>query len=506
MSSNTSTQLSKGEACLVCRHRKIKCDGIRPICGPCAASVPSHCKYEGESEQRTLKEQISAMEDRINQLQSSRGMTLHHPYNPETGPASALNLRELPTEVRRGLLRSFIPHSTEFCFFLHGSRFQSSSEEPSLALTSAIYLMGAYFSPDKELSALQPELLNQALRESARGLSSNHSHKVLHTIQAEVLLAQYLFLQGRHLEGKYRISTATSIVLGAGFHKIRSDQQQFPPRSGMALPPPRDATEEVERVNALWAVVILNNCWTPTDGTWTNIFNDMPEYRIDAPWPLDLFGETEPQFPSDLRSGYTVQNFLANANGVRSLSALHSKSAVLFQRVSLLLGQHSPNMDVRQAAKFQVDFNKLDSLTRRFISELPPLSQAPSRGTVRNLLVIHTLTRVSAMQLHSVFAGQDPKAQSYIWSTALSIAALLREAKLNGFPFIDPFMGILWMATAKVFVDELTAGRGRPSHPQRPRPEEMVAAVETVMSVMTFFAPHSPLIDAQLAQIRRSVG
>ncbi|KAG7099997.1 hypothetical protein E1B28_001786 [Marasmius oreades] len=486
-----------------------RCDGVRPICGPCAASKPTACSYEGVSEQRALQEQVLAMEDRLQQLQSSRGIPLHHPYKPEAGQSelvhSASNIHDIPTEVLRALLRSFIPYSTDFGFFLHGSRFQSSVE-PSPALSSAIYLMGSYLSPDKKSSALQPELLARSLRESARGLSGNHPHKVLHTVQAEVLIAQYLFLQGRHTEGKYHISTATSIVLGAGLHKIRSGQQSIP-GSGMVLPAPRDATEEVERVNALWTVVILNYCWTPTDGTWANGAYDMPEYRIDAPWPLDLGGEMESQFPSNLHSGYTVQNFLANSNdGVRSLNALHSKAAVLFQQISLLLRGYSPNMDVRQTAKFQHDFKKLDSLARGFISELPPLAQAPSRGSVRKLLVIHTLARISTVQLHSIFAGQDPKSQSFVLSIAQNIVVLLREAKLNDFPFIDPIMGILWVTTANLFIGELAAMRTRAPHAQRSRPEEMIAAVETIMSVMSFFAPHSPLIDAQLAQIRRSVG
>ncbi|KAK7019632.1 hypothetical protein R3P38DRAFT_2975538 [Favolaschia claudopus] len=27
--------LKRGKACLNCRHLKIRCDGVHPICGPC---------------------------------------------------------------------------------------------------------------------------------------------------------------------------------------------------------------------------------------------------------------------------------------------------------------------------------------------------------------------------------------------------------------------------------------------------------------------------------------
>ncbi|KAK1232846.1 hypothetical protein PQX77_004012 [Marasmius sp. AFHP31] len=181
--------------------------------------------------------------------------------------------------------------------FLDWSRFQSASEgePPAPALSTAILLMGAYLSPHQELSSFQRALLTQALQDSAQGLSTSHPQRVLHVVQAEVLIAQYLFLNDRVLEGKYHVSTAVSLVLGAGFHKIRSGQQQAIPRSGMIPPPPRDAREEVERVNALWAVLVMNHCWTAADAKASNISYDMPESRIDAPWPLDFGGSTEAQ-------------------------------------------------------------------------------------------------------------------------------------------------------------------------------------------------------------------
>ncbi|KAL0568833.1 hypothetical protein V5O48_013136 [Marasmius crinis-equi] len=417
-------------------------------------------------------------------------------------------MKDLPSETRRKLLRSFIPHSTNFGFFLDGARFQSNSEgdQPSPALESAIYLMGSYLSYHQELSSLQKDLLNHALLDATQGLSVNHPHKVLHTVQAEVLIAQYLLLNGRVLEGKYHLSTAVSIVLGAGFHKIRSGQQQAIPRSGMVLPPPRDAREEVERVNALWTVLVLNHCWTAADGGESNISYDMPESRVDAPWPLDFGGSTEPQYPGNLQSGYTIQNFLANQpDGGSSLSALHAKAAILFEQASLLLRQYGSQMNARDAAKFRINFGNLNTLIHRFISELPSMNGAGSRTTVRRLLVIHTLARVAAIQLHYVFSAQDPNSHAIVVSNAETIVTLLRETNMSDFPFVDPIMSVLWMATAKVFTDELTNARAGTHQAQRVPSQGYVAAVEAIMSVMSFFAPHSPLIDTQLAQIRRSI-
>ncbi|KAK1232847.1 hypothetical protein PQX77_004013 [Marasmius sp. AFHP31] len=459
------------------------------------------------------------MEGRLRQLQerAEPSVALHHPYSSggraTSGPASppvprgGLRVEDLPSDVRRKLLRSFIPHSTNFGFFLDGARFQSSHEgdQPSPALSSAINLMGAYFSPQQELSSLQHDVLTQALQDASRGLSVNHPHRVLHTIQAEVLIAQYLFLNGRVLEGKYHIGTAVSLVLGAGFHKIRSGHQQAIPRSGMSPPMPRDAREEVERVNALWTVLVLNDCWAAADGGPSNIAYDVPESRVDSPWPLD-FGGREPHFPGNLQSGHTIQNFLANQpDGVTSLNALHAKAAILFEQASRLLRQYEPNLNAREAAKFQVTFGNLNTLIHRFVSELPALSGVSSKATLRRLLVIHTLARVAAIQLHYIFAAQNANSHAIIVSNAETIVTLLRETNMSDFPFVDPIMGVLWTATAKVFADEITVVRARTSQSQRPPSKDIVAAVEMIMSVMSFFAPHSPLLDSQLAQVRRSI-
>ncbi|EEB99294.1 hypothetical protein MPER_01052, partial [Moniliophthora perniciosa FA553] len=121
-------------------------------------------------------------------------------------------------------------------------------------------------------------------------------------------MAQYLFLRNRILEAKYHITTAVSIVLGAGFHKIRSSS---PHRTADVLPAPRDYVEEIERVNALWTELILNHCWMSADGAPSNISYDIVESRVDAPWPIDL--PTRSKLPDDLWTIRTIHNFLGNA-------------------------------------------------------------------------------------------------------------------------------------------------------------------------------------------------
>ncbi|THU85456.1 hypothetical protein K435DRAFT_843254 [Dendrothele bispora CBS 962.96] len=509
-----------------------KCDGVRPICGPCNASG-HNCRYSdgSPSEDQMLQEEIALLESRLEQLQnpagSSRSMSLHSPYQASVKRESPP--LQLSPDTQRNLFRSFMPYASDFGFLLDFNRLSNtvSANQGQIApsLLSTIYLFGSYLSPSNEMSNMQPAFLSRAIHDAVQGFSLSDPQRVLHCIQAECLLAQYLFTQGRILEGKYRISTAVSIVLGSGFHKIRSAEQLHwsshasTANLGVgvnALPPPRDYVEEGERINALWTVLILNHCWTAADGSPSNISYDVPESRIDAPWPLDTGSYAQTPLPDNVRGSSTIQNFLANNRDTGySLLALHAKAAILFEQASLILRQYKPNMSLQDATRFQSKFTKIDNVIRRFKSELPPIpsaadiqqAQSPSdaRSTARRLLIAHTLASVASIQLHYTFANKDPGSQSQILLAAQNVVNVTQAANLEDFPFIDPIMGTLWIATVKVFTDEITRRRSGSASRSSSRmsPQDLMTAVEAILSAMGIFAPRSSLMNAQLAQVRQ---
>lgn len=67
-----------------------KCDGLRPICGPCARHPKDDpCEYAdgpGRSRTKVLEDTVSRLEARLRELEnpelSSPSVTLHDPYNP----------------------------------------------------------------------------------------------------------------------------------------------------------------------------------------------------------------------------------------------------------------------------------------------------------------------------------------------------------------------------------------------------------------------------------------
>ncbi|KAL2863384.1 transcription factor domain-containing protein [Aspergillus lucknowensis] len=60
-------------ACDECRTRKVRCDGIQPVCGPCAKRMEYgvRCNYTGEPEKkRAVRNYITSLENRIRNLES----------------------------------------------------------------------------------------------------------------------------------------------------------------------------------------------------------------------------------------------------------------------------------------------------------------------------------------------------------------------------------------------------------------------------------------------------
>ncbi|KAJ3751626.1 hypothetical protein EV360DRAFT_89545 [Lentinula raphanica] len=67
-----SPRLKRGTACLTCRFRKTKCDGARPICGPCQRNPRvDRCQYadrQGRS-RHALEETVSRLEARLREYE-----------------------------------------------------------------------------------------------------------------------------------------------------------------------------------------------------------------------------------------------------------------------------------------------------------------------------------------------------------------------------------------------------------------------------------------------------
>lgn len=194
-----------------------------------------------------------------------------------------------------GSLNSFVAHALSFGVFLNMPRFlarlSAASEENPLppVISYAVHLVGLVTCRDSQFKNQETQILSLLIQSLSTAVSHIHPTEVLYILQAEVLLSNYFFHQDRRLEGEYHITAAVAIVLSSKLHQLGQASPSGSPRATdpSPLPPAADAIEQGERINAFWAVVTLDRCWSIALGAQSALGRtDMT--RITTPWPLDM--------------------------------------------------------------------------------------------------------------------------------------------------------------------------------------------------------------------------
>ncbi|KAL2809432.1 putative C6 transcription factor [Aspergillus granulosus] len=112
-------------ACDECRARKVRCDGIQPVCGPCAKRVEHgvRCNYTGEPEKkRAVKNYITSLENRIKDLE---------------GPYQVSGAITPSTQVSRHINASISPyHSNSFTRAPRTTPYAPSHSQHSASVSS----------------------------------------------------------------------------------------------------------------------------------------------------------------------------------------------------------------------------------------------------------------------------------------------------------------------------------------------------------------------------------
>ncbi|KIK57050.1 hypothetical protein GYMLUDRAFT_173403 [Collybiopsis luxurians FD-317 M1] len=350
-----SGPLASGAACVRCRERKMKCSGTKPICVQCRrANVADDCEYVARSQRSRisiLQEDLDRLHARLRELEggSSSEVHLHQPYS--SAPVQGDNSLEPSTETKRRLLDIFLESAHEIGFTLNPARFRSSAllpyplghyARPTKALMSIVYVWGIHLSQDPSLKQLQENHLTLASRELASSLSGSHPNKIIYSIQAEILLARYLFSTGKVLEARYHLSRAMSLGIGSGLNKIRSNQTPTRMSSALGvsyLPPPIDSIEEGDRIMTCWTGFTLDKLWAAALDTSSDMIcpAQIPGAQTDTPWPQEP--EVYEQGGNFASGGYsfTTVNFITDtvtSDRGDSTQAILAKAAFCWERAA----------------------------------------------------------------------------------------------------------------------------------------------------------------------------
>ncbi|KAJ6564874.1 hypothetical protein DFH09DRAFT_1278740 [Mycena vulgaris] len=542
---NLLSALQKGKACVNCGRRKIKCDGGKPICGPCSrySAAFGDCEYTqaGPSNGQMLEEQILILQGRIEELEKPKNQRLTlttprasgsrgYPVSPsQISPSNTTGLgpllsyfylqqtsgstvnqsasnsmpTELPFIVLQALVHNFLHNATCFGFFLDAQAFHDAVTSPNgrnlpPVLLNVLYLWAVHLSKDERITGYEPAFLAHALRSTASSLNGTHPCTVLHSVQASVLLAFYFTRNARLLEGKYHTSAAASIVISAGLHRIRGAPGGA---TTEALPPPSDAREEGERISAFWEVLTLDNCWAGMDGSPSNIAYGPAGVKIDTPWPFETCDYVEashiwlqalrphllPRHSSD-----TIAHFLGDVpEEATSEPALHAKAGILFESATRLGARYRAHGIPRN----DPEFARLDRKIDTFIAALPAIQS-------KALMMVHTLAHVASIQLHKPLVKEHAFAWTQALASACSVVDILVKTDIVKVGLIDPALA------PTIHTDSATMGvhmfviisensrrraQGGTNHTQG-----MVDSLNTVIATMQIFAPQCRLMSTSL--------
>ncbi|KAJ8093953.1 hypothetical protein PM082_009836 [Marasmius tenuissimus] len=538
-SSNTRT------SCGNCRLRKVRCDAIKPVCTPCKNrsrapfSDGDPCEYPGQSgltHAEMLEADVSRLERRLRELESiddPSSVRLQSPYsqnNPgfRCGSRSQditpiqnegrvlndflVNFNQEPhVNTRRSTLSWFLSnHGSSFGIYLNESRLLDGicsslpfghPSRPSPGLIVTLYLVTSRLlsTPSPVPNVQNDTALSLVLNQVSNMLSSSHPKRIIHAIQAEIILSNYFLHMRRNLEGRYHLNTALSLAAGAGLHRTRTVGSSI-------LPPPTDSIEEGETINAFWTIYSMHNVWDaiePAVGA-DSVVLDRNGQRIDVPWPLDMVdyeqGIPRTYMGASSSSSATVRNFLSGSGSPgslsggegRSLIAIYSKASILFSRATSLANssRNANRNDPTEMERLVSCLNHLDQLIDSFAG--PPAVSSPLAVLTR------TLAYASTIQLHAAFADSNARSHNKSIVAARAAADLVSLVPVpnsgSGTMVLNPIFAILWGIIGRVIAREIGRIRLARDSGTVGRRNELSTLLERILATMNAWSGWSSIM------------
>ncbi|KAK7053569.1 transcriptional activator protein acu-15 [Favolaschia claudopus] len=527
--------LPRGKACATCR---CKCDGERP-CKQCRRSADTYdCQDPTQTKASNVKpvQGVTQSQHRPQlyldvSLDQERGghfggpghgsrLVEAWPIKEESSTPTAqsltlspspssnssnIRLEQLPPEFLDTLINAVSHNLPHIGFFLDISPFLlplpfHSHDRPLPILLSALCMWGCRFTQSQ--SAPHPiynesAFLLYTLHNIPSSLSpdNNHPQRVLHGIQTHILLSLYFLAQGRSVEGIFHSNAAVDFALDAELHLIQS------------LPlPERKFNHEavVERIDAFWTVVLVNNYSVAAFGAPSAIeFLNMP---IDTPWPVDvdLVGVCSGREITGAIAGATVSKFLTGliVDGFSPL-ALQAKASILLECVISLAAQNG----VEDERGENISLDSLEVLLDQFMLSLPLAGSGPALkadpgddAKESRLLVTQTLTNVAIIRLHAPRINTHPESRTKYMTAAMSVIHIMTTTDLARHAG-DPILGVLWATVGQVFVTELGSmdssigGGDAAGRYLTEQYQDLTYCLETTLTAMRSCSSDNPFIE-----------
>ncbi|KAJ6536377.1 hypothetical protein B0H19DRAFT_1271163 [Mycena capillaripes] len=418
-------------------------------------------------------------------------------------PALRAVMEEPSKPVVENLIEAFLGR---FCeggfFFLEPLRFRRFAflalpfghpERPSPGLLSTIYLWGCHISSNDRLPLVYDytahELLCLAVHHQACDIDGLFVHSpqfALDTIQAEILLSLWYLNSGQTLHGRYHCAAATS--LAAAHRTNRSlEQGSFPylTSSKPTLLAPKHDVEFTQRINALWAVLVLDKMWLVVSGLPSMLPLENSAH-ISAPIDNDL-----PRLPTLSKISQIIEAL--DAHSGHSPFVLLAKAAYFLERSTNIgnsfAGGHPAFQFTTSPPSAEAQFTVeliLNLQIDAFGTSLPSLAGNDALPTNQTLLVARCLTNVASIRLNAPRIPGCSQSSRRAFLAAEQVVSDVMQTDMLDWNHADPMFAPLLSSVCSFYVAY---------YHMLPVPK-VTANLQTLLSVMCSLSTLSPMIGA----------
>ncbi|KAI9728704.1 MAG: hypothetical protein M1828_002810 [Chrysothrix sp. TS-e1954] len=543
----------KRTACVLCRKRKLRCDGTRPACGTCSR-LGHDCKYDEIRKKSGPKRgYVKALEARLAQVEtmlknpdgtemddgtlnasmadlSTLGMhdpadlsNLEHittmrnnafPQNmesddPRRDPTGnldetfsfdmiALGLEEpLPTaDITDELNQIYFDKVDLSLPVMHKARFfaamnLSPQARPPVCLRYAMWALASGVS-DK-YSSMQEHFYQRARKyleiDEMRGFGQ--AMLTLAHCQGWLLVSMYEFKN--MFFPRAWLSTGRGVRLAQMLSLHRLDGAVLDVKRTMA--PPRDWTEREERRRTFWLTYWSDRCASVGTG-WPMSFEEQ-DILTNLPAPDDAFQNSRPVKTKSLQEALTsIDGNLGSLAGCVLLATLFGRNLTHLHRPEPDDNDHDLN------GKFWQRHRAIDSILLNIKLTLPEHLRLPLGIHDPNVIFLNMCIHTSSICLHqaAIFKAEKHSMPPNIAGeskmrcvvAATEITAIMRTISHMDIVSVNPFISFCLYVAARVFVQFLKA---------RPNEQQVNTSLQFLLSVMHVMVRKNPLTESFLAQL-----
>ncbi|KAI5800097.1 fungal-specific transcription factor domain-containing protein [Geopyxis carbonaria] len=534
-------------ACVVCRKRKLRCDGLRPSCATCSR-LGHECAYDEVRRKSGPKRgYVKALEARLAQVETllkDQNGSEHPPPGRGTLHNLATNghsLFESSDHMMDGIgMPKFVPESPNMSWAgnidpsLSWEMVAMGMEEslPSIETVDALHTIyfekihpsipiihrGRYFASLDMAPNLRPSIaLRYAMWTLAASVSEQYANMQTHyyhlsrkyledaemkghgegvismcTCQAWSLISTYEFKLMYFPRAWLSTGRATRLAQMMGLHRL--DGQGLEVKQ--CLPVPKDWIEKEERRRTFWHIFCVDRYASMGTG-WPMTIEER-DILTNLPVTDDAFDRGRTSKGMSLKEAMTAEGaaMISPFGGVCLMASMFGRN---------LTHLHRPDADDKDDSlngEFWRRHRQMDNILLNIALSLPSHFRLPAGINDSSIVFTNMNIHTSTICLHqaAIFKADKNRMPSTVSAeskircitAAAEIASIMRMVCHLDLSGMNPFISFCLYVAARVFVQYLKS---------RPGDEQVRASLQFLLTAMGHMKKKNPLTESFLVQL-----